>query len=327
VTKVKTPLVLAVDLGGTNIRVALISDKVAVLDRASRDTLADEGPRAVVGRIFAAIDHILDKNNMTPGAISIAAPGAIDIRNGIVTASPNLPGWHNIALRDMVAEKCGVPAYLIHDANAAALGEQQLGAGKGARNLIYLTVSTGIGGGIIIDGRLYSGASGSAGELGHMTIDINGPRCSCGNTGCLEVLASGKAVAREAIRRIAGGERSALTDMVAGNLKDITAEKVWLAAQGGDSLADEVISQAAAYLGVGLVNIVNIFNPEVIVIGGGMSRMGDRLLEPARQMVKERAFALPAQAVRIVTAELGDDAGLLGAAIFALSQRNTRRTR
>ncbi len=181
-------------------------------------------------------------------------------------------------------------------------------------------MSTGIGGGIIINDKLYLGPCGSAGEIGHMTIDVNGPRCNCGNIGCLERLASGTAVAQEAIRRVSRGERSSLTEIVEGKIENITAEKVGVAAQGGDSLALDIISKAAVYLGVGMVNLVNIFNPEMIIVGGGMAKMGDLLLAPARQVVLERAYQLPAQAVRIVPAQLGDDAGVLGAAIFAFQQ-------
>jgi len=181
-------------------------------------------------------------------------------------------------------------------------------------------VSTGIGGGIIIDGRLYFGSSGGAGEIGHTTVDVNGPRCNCGNIGCLEMLASGTAVAKEVIKRIRQGERSSLTEIVGGKIENITAEEVSMAAQDGDCLASEVILKAATYLGVGIANLVNIFNPEMIIIGGGMAKMGDLLLNPARQVVRERAFQLSAQAVRIVPAQLGDDAGVLGAAVFAFQQ-------
>ena len=286
-------------------------------------TLADEGPQSVINRILSAIDHLLSLRNIESsklGSISIAAAGAIDFDRGVITSSPNLPGWHDIPLRDIVREKHGVNTFLINDANAAALGEYHFGAGKGVNNLIYLTVSTGIGGGIIINGRLYTGLCGSAGEIGHMTIDVNGPKCNCGNIGCLETLASGTAVAKEAIRRISQGEKSSLAEIVEGEIENITAEEVSLAAQGGDSLASEVILKAANYLGVGMVNLVNIFNPEMIIAGGGMAKMGDPLLNPARQVVRERAFSLSAQAVRIVPAQLGDDAGVLGAAIFALQQ-------
>ncbi|GAJ07289.1 unnamed protein product, partial [marine sediment metagenome] len=243
--------------------------------------------------ILSAIDHLLNQRNINLPqlyGISIAAAGAIDFDKGLVTSSPHLPGWHDVPLRDIVKEKYKVNTFLINDASAAALGEHHFGIGQGVNNLILLTVGTGIGGGIIINGRLYSGASGSAGEIGHITIDVNGPRCSCGNTGCLEALVSGTAVAKEAIKRIGQGERSSLTEIVGGKIENITAEEVLTAARAGDSLASEVILKAATYLGVGLVNLVNIFNPEMIIIGGGMAKMGELLLNPARQVVRERAF-------------------------------------
>jgi len=315
--------VLAIDLGGTKIFTAIISSKGQIMAKERCLTLADEGPEMVINRILSAIDRLLSQRNINLSqldGISIAAAGAIDSEKGLITSSPNLPGWHDIPLRDIVKEKYKVDTFLINDANAATLGEHHFGAGQGVNNLILLTLGTGIGGGIIINGRLYSGTSGSAGEIGHTTIDVNGPRCDCGNTGCLEALASGTAVAKEAIRRIRQGERSSLTEIVGGKIENITAEKVSIAAQGGDSLASEVILKAATYLGVGMVNLVNIFNPEMIIIGGGMAKMGDLLLNPAKQVVRERAYQLPAQAVQIVPAQLGNDAGVLGAAVFAFQQ-------
>ncbi len=315
--------VLAIDLGGTKIFAAIISNKGQVIAREYCLTLADEGPEAVIDRILSTIDRLLNQRSINLsqlGSISIAAAGAIDFDKGLVTSSPHLPGWHDVPLRDIVKEKYRVNTFLINDASAAALGEHYFGAGQGVNNLILLTVGTGIGGGIIINGRLYSGASGSAGDIGHMVIDVNGPRCSCGNIGCLEALVSGTAIAKEAIRRIRRGERSSITEIVGGKVANITAEEVSIAARAGDSLASEVILKAATYLGVGIVNLVNIFNPEMIIVGGGMAKMGDLLLNPARQVVKERAFQLPAQAVQIVPAQLGDDAGVLGAAVFAFQQ-------
>jgi glucokinase len=315
--------VLAIDLGGTKIIAAIVSDKGQIMAREYYLTLAEEGPQPVIDRILSAIDHLLDSKNLDLSelhSISLAAAGAIDLDNGLITLSPNLPGWYNIPLRDIVKDKYKVNTFLINDASAAALGEHHFGVGKGVNNLILLTLGTGIGGGIIINGELYSGPCGSAGEIGHTTIDVNGPRCSCGNVGCLEILVSGTAVAQEAIRRISQGERSSLAEIVDGKLESITAEAVGVAAKNGDSLALEVISRAATYLGVGIVNLVNIFNPEMIIIGGGMAQMGDLLLDTARQVVTERAFPLSAQAVRIVTAQLGDNAGVLGAAIFARQQ-------
>ncbi len=315
--------VLAVDLGGTKILTAIISDNGEMLAREYLLTRADKGPESVTDRLLSAIEHILSQGNIGSsgvGSISIASAGAIDVEKGVITLSPNLPAWRDIPLRDIVKEKLGIDTFVLNDASAAALGEHRFGAGKGVNNLVFVTVSTGIGGGIIIDGRLYSGTSGCAGEIGHMTVDVNGPRCNCGNVGCWETLASGGAIAREAKRRISQGEQSSLTEMVKGGTENITAEKVSLAARAGDTLALDVITRAAGYFGVGIVNLVNIFNPEMVIVGGGVAKMGDILLEPARQMVRERAYQLASDAVRIVPARLGDDSGVFGAAVFAFEQ-------
>jgi len=314
----ESPL-LAIDLGGTKIVAALVSSKGEIMAREYTPTLAEEGTEAVIGRILSTIDSLISKANMSRSFFSnvaIAAAGAIDSEKGIVTASPNLPGWHDVPLKEIVEKATGLETFLINDASAAALGEHYFGVGRGVNNLIYITMSTGIGGGIIIDGKLYSGVSGSAGEIGHTTIDINGPRCNCGNIGCLEVLASGKAVAREAQRCIARGTKTMIIELAEGEPHNITAQTVAAGAQKGDALASAIISKAANYLGIGMVNLVNTFNPEMIIVGGGMAQMGDMLLEPARKVVAERAFQLPAQRVRIVPSQLGDNAAVLGAIAF-----------
>ena len=315
--------VLAIDIGGTKIIAALVSNSGRIIAEERFPTLAAEGPQSVIERLLSSVDYILSLKSMDSSqldSISIAAAGAIDSKRGLITSSPNLPGWHDIPLRDMVREKYRVNTFLLNDASAAALGEHRFGVGRGVNNLILLTVGTGIGGGIIINGQLYEGSSGSAGEMGHMTIDVNGPSCTCGNIGCLEMLASGTAIAREARRRIAQGEKTSLLEIVSGKVEDITAEKIGIAAQDGDSLALDVIAEAGTYLGVGMLNLVNIFNPEIIVVGGSVAKLGDLLLEPARQVVRERAFKLSSEAVRIVTAQLGDEVGLLGAAAFAMER-------
>jgi glucokinase len=319
--------VLAVDIGGTKIITALISNNGRILAQDRCPTLADEGAPAVIDRLFSAMDGLMSQSNTEPsqlGGISIAAAGAIDSGRGLITVSPNLPGWRDVPLGEMVREKYRVDAFLVNDASAAALGEHRFGAGRGVSNLILLTLGTGIGGGIVINGEMYDGACGSAGEIGHMVIDTDGPECGCGNRGCLEALASGTAVAREAISRISKGEESSLVDMVAGEIGSITAEEVSTAARNGDSLALAVLSQAAHYLGVGMVNLVNIFNPEMIILGGGMAQLGSLFIGPAKKVVAERAFPISAQAVRIVTAQLGNEAGVYGAAAFALDQRIRR---
>jgi glucokinase len=315
--------VLAIDLGGTKILAALISN-CRVSCRDYSPTKADGGPQAVIEHMCEAIDRVMAQANLDVTrlhSISVASAGAINSKNGVVTLSPNLPGWRDIPLAEKLRERYATRVFLTNDANAAALAEHRYGAGRGTKHMIYLTVSTGIGGGIIINNRIYEGASGAAGEIGHMTIDVNGPKCNCGNTGCLEMLASGTALAREAVRRIQRGEKSLLTDMVNGEIQNITAREVGEAAEKGDAVASAAINQIAGYLGIGLVNLVNIFNPEVIVIGGGVAKLGERLLEPARKIVQERAFPLQASAVKIVPARLGDDSGIIGAAVFARKQR------
>jgi len=321
--------VLTADIGGSKILTAIFTGNGEIQSKYISQTGADEGVEAVIERIGRAIDRHLEDSNLEPSnlyGISIACAGGVDPERGVVvTPSPNLPGWHDVPLRDVIEARFGVTTTVLNDASAAALGEHRYGVGKGVNNLVFISLGTGIGGGIIVDGHLYQGASGAAGELGHMTIDANGPTCGCGNIGCLEMYVSGRAIAGDAINRVAGGEKSSLTEMVDGQIEDITAELVAVAAKGGDSLALEVLARASRYLGVGLVNIVNIFNPEMIIIGGGIADIGGLLLEPAREMVKKRAFGISARALNIVTAGLGNEAGIYGAASYAREQK-IRRT-
>jgi glucokinase len=324
----KTQPVISIDIGGTKIMTALFNADGKMRAKDIRPTLADEGVDAVIERFCAAIKEMAEKNKISlreVGAIGIACAGGIDTGKGVVvTPSPHLPGWTGLPLAKIVKEKTGVATYIVNDASAAALGEQRYGVGRGTNNLVLLTLGTGIGGGIIIDGKLYLGARGGAGELGHITVEAHGLQCGCGNTGCLEMYASGTAVARDAIERIRRGDKSSLIDIAGGNIDKITAEMVSKAAQNGDKLAQDVIAQAAYYLGVGLVNIVNIFNPEMVVIGGGMAAIGEMLIAPGRKMVAERAFSINAQSVRIVTSRLGNEAGVYGAAAFAFETRRTK---
>jgi glucokinase len=320
--------VVAVDIGGTKIMTAIFSADGKMQAKDVRPTLAGEGLNPVIGRLSSAIESLLFSNNLKPsqlGAIGIACAGGIDTGRGVVvTPSPHLSGWANLPLADIIKKKFGLDTYLVNDASAAALGEQRFGVGKGVKNLVLLTLGTGIGGGIIADGKLYLGACGGAGEIGHMTVEAHGPECGCGNIGCLEILASGTAIAGDAIGRIGKGEKSSLVAMVEGEINKITAEIVGRAARSGDKLAQDVIARAAFYLGVGMVNIVNIFNPEMVVIGGGMAELGEMIIAPGRKMVAAQAFSISAQAVRIVFARLGNEAGVYGAAAFALEMRRTK---
>ena len=316
-------LILGIDLGGTKILTAVANAQGMMLSRDHSITPAKEGQQAVVKSILESISRALDQAHIAAAdlaAIGLGAPGLSNPETGILYTSPNLPGWKDVPLCDIVEKELGRKVFLINDANAAAVGELYFGAGRGTRNFIYITISTGIGGGIIVDGKIYTGSTGTAGELGHMVIDDEGPRCNCGNRGCWEVLASGTALAREARHRIKDGAATSILKYAHGDIEKINAEAIHEAAQAGDKLANELIAQTAYYFGVGLANLINIFNPEVIVIGGGLSNIGDMLLKPAFDEAGRRAFRQSYQAVRFARAELGRNSGVLGAAALALEQ-------
>lgn len=316
-------LFLGIDLGGTKIAAGVVDERGRILAREYCETEASRGPEAVFQRLFQITGQLLGTEEIDRSAIcaiGVAAPGPIDSRSGVVTAPPNLPGWDNVPLANLIHAEFGLPAYLENDANSAALGEHRFGSGQGCRHMVYVTASTGIGGGFILDGKLYTGATGGAAEVGHMTIVPYGPLCGCGNRGCLEALSSGTAIAREARRHMERGVSTLIAELADGDPERVTAKLVAEAAERGDPEANRILTQAMNYLGVGMANLVNLLNPELLVIGGGLSKMGDRLFEPVRQAIDLRAFASAAEAVEIRRAQLGDDVGLLGAAAVAISR-------
>jgi len=304
----------AADLGGSKILSVVAQGDGRRLGEDRRPTSAEDGPEAVLERIVGSLEEALAKAGLQQGdlaAVGICSPGPCDIDAGVLSSAPNLPGWRDVPICRYLGERLGVPARLENDANAAALGEHVYGAGRGRRQLLYMTVSTGIGGGLIIDGRLYRGATGVAGELGHMTIEPDGPLCGCGNRGCLEALASGTAIAARGEELVAQGG-SALLARLAQEEGELTAETVSRAADQGDIACQGIIRRAGYYLGVGLASYVNIFNPEVIIIGGGLAKAGELLLGPARAEMAARAMPEALKAVQLKPAELGDYAGVMG---------------
>lgn len=345
----KLPLVIGIDLGGTQIRAAILRG-TRMVARASRLTGENPTPERVLPRIYTTLQEALEKAEASLdeiAGIGVSAPGPLDNRTGTLYAPPNLPAWNGTPLRDILREKYKRPVFVENDANAAALGEYLFGAGRGSRDMVYLTVSTGIGGGVIVDGRILEGVNGTAAELGHITIDWHGERCSCGSVGCLEALASGTAIARKANEAIAQGQgaellafahemlahpttipdRGALpmqdlstqpldsvdvTDLKPEELK-VTAQTVARAAEAGIPLARAIITQAAEALGVGLVSILHIFSPEIVILGGGVMQMGSMLMEPALKIVQERTMRANLVGAQIVPAQLGANAGLIGA--------------
>jgi glucokinase len=311
------PLVVAVDLGGTQIRTAVLRGKT-LYSRVGLLTGKNPTPERIIPRVYAAVQEAIDKadrGNEPIAGIGIAAPGPLDYKTGVIYTPPNLPAWRGVPLGDMMMQRFGLPVFVENDAHAAGLGEYLFGAGRGCGDMVYLTISTGIGGGIISNGRIMEGASGTAGELGHMTVDWRGERCSCGNIGCLEAIASGTAIARQANEALAAGRADDLLVFLKSQQPEaeITARVVAAAAAAGIISAQVIIMRAAEALGVGLVNIIHSLNPEVIVLGGGVTQMGDLLLEPALRLVRERTMSVPRTAARITLAELGVNTGLIGA--------------
>jgi glucokinase len=315
--------VLGIDLGGTNIVAGCVrEDGHALTGFRTEPTRAEEGPDAVVDRILALGRQAMNEiRTAEPSAeilgVGIGAPGPLDRHRGLVLLTPNL-GWVDMPLRDRVGGPLGLDAALDNDANCAVLGEWWRGAAQGTRHAIGFTLGTGVGGGIILDGRLYHGASDVAGEIGHITIEANGRRCACGNDGCLEAYASGTAIARRAIEALQAGAESSLTALDPAH---ITAQTVYQAASEGDPLARDVVRDTARYLGAGVATVVNIFNPEVVVICGGVTLAGEGLFGPLRQEVARRAFKPAVAVCRIVAGELIHSAGVYGAARAFLEQR------
>jgi len=317
--------VLGIDIGGTNLVVGSVAeDGTRIVATASEPTQAEAGAKDVLERLVGLAERaIAATRKEIPGAeilgVGVGAPGPLDTKRGIVLLSPNL-GWVNLPLRQIIHDRLGLPATLDNDANCAVLGEWWVGAARGARNAIGITIGTGIGGGLILDGKLYHGASDVAGEIGHTTIDTEGRRCKCGNYGCLEAYASGPNIALRAVEEIAAGAVSRLPSLVGGDLSKVTAQTVYQAAQDGDDLALEVVNDTARFLGVGIGNLLNVFNPEAVVVCGGVTLAGDHLFVPLRREVARRAFKPAVTACRIVPGELAGTAGVYGAAKAFLDQ-------
>ncbi|MER9409490.1 ROK family protein [Mesorhizobium sp. M0589] len=309
-------IALAFDLGGTALRGALVESDGNIVAHASAPTLAGAGSEAVIGQIVALAGTLLREHPQAKVAgIGVGAPGPLDPKAGIVIAPPTLAGWHDVPLIDILGQHFGLPVRLENDANAAALGEWRFGAGRGSGSLVFVTVSTGIGGGVVADGHIYHGRRGLAAEIGHMTITGEGDRCFCGAIGCFEAVASGTALGRRATRLTAPGDGSLLRRL--SNDGDVSARHVVEAAKAGDANALDLIEAEAQWLGIGFTNVLHLYSPDLIVMGGGLSNGFDLLAPSIRAVIQQRA--MPAyRDVPIVQAELGDRAGLIGAASLIL---------
>ncbi len=311
--------ILAIDIGGTKTAVGVFEKGCIKSSIRIQACSFSSPPDYLNGIIDAGKKAIAESNVKSIVGIGIGCGGPLDRKTGKILVVPNLPGWDNLPLVSIFSDTFNAPAYLDNDQTVACLGELVYGAGKGFKNFVYLGVSTGIGGGIVIDGKVYRGSNDNAGEFGHHKILENGPQCPCGDKGCLEALASGTSIARmarEFISKLPLAERP----IWAQNSASITSEMVAKKAAEGDKLASVIWRESMRYLGIGVSNIISIFNPELVILGGGVTKAGELLFEPVRSTVSQRTLPALLQNVQIVASALGDNAGLIGAAALVLEQ-------
>lgn len=311
---------IGIDVGGTNVKIALVDDNGKIIYSNSVPTYAKMGYEYTVNNIKQAIKDLMKETNTTPSdieGIGFDFPGQVDCKTGVVKLAPNIPGWVNVPIAQMIEDEFHIPTRIDNDVRCAALGELKFGAGRGCENFICITVGTGIGSGIVINGKVVRGATNAAGELGHIKLQMNGgPICGCGDTGCLEAFASGPAIVAMAQEYIKGGKSTKFREMAAVEGGEITPYMVAKAAEEGDPVAKRIFEIVGKYIGIGLTSVINLLNPERVIIGGGVAESGELLLGPIRKTIKERAMVVAGNAVEIVPAQLGNSAGVIGASML-----------
>lgn len=308
--------VVGVDLGGTKIYTALVDLEGNIIKEKTVETLAQEGEKAVLGRLIETISYVIDGTDKSLiKSIGIGSPGPLDVKNGIIIESANLP-FKNFEIVKNIRETYDLPTYLDNDANVATLGEFMFGAGKGTENMVFITASTGIGGGAVLNGKLFRGATGNALEIGHMTVSTEGPRCGCGNLGCAEALGSGTAIGKRAKEAVLSNVTTSLK-----NYDNVTSKEVFKEAANGDRVAKNILKTSLTYLGIAVANTITNFDPEKVVIGGGVVNGGDIVIDTIRNVVEERCMAAFVENCAIEKAVLGGKAGVLGAAALAITEK------
>jgi glucokinase len=313
---------IGIDLGGTNLRAAIAdTDTGQIFHQRKCPTLAAEGQEAVIGRIIQLIRELRQESQIPDGAvkgIGIGVPGTPDIDKGIIQFLPNLPGkWPNVPLAAIIEEQVQLPVALINDVRAITLGEWTFGAGRGADTVACLAIGTGIGGGVIVNGQFHLGIGGTAGEFGHHVVEADGFPCGCGGKGCLELYASGPAIAAMGVKEVMHGHTTRIGELVNQDLNRIDAGVVVQAAREGDPIAMAILQRAGMYLGIAVGNILGVISPQRVIFGGGVSVAGEVLLAPIVQTIRERVHVVPLDKVQFVLAELGINGGLVGAALWA----------
>ena len=320
---------IGVDLGGTNLRGAIVdTDSGRIFHQRKCPTLAAEGQEAVIARIVQLIKELTQASGESNGvikAVGMGVPGTPDIDTGVIQFLPNLPGkWLNVPLQAIVEERIGLPVALINDVRAITLGEWMFGAGRGADTLVCLAIGTGIGGGVVVNGQFHLGIGGTAGEFGHHVVEADGLPCGCGGKGCLELYASGPAIAAMGVKEVMHGHTTRIGELVNYDLNQINVEVIVQAAREGDPIAQGILQRVGMYLGIAVGNILGVISPQRVIFGGGVSSAGDLLLKPIVRTVNERVHVIPIRKVEFVLAELGIHGGLLGAALWARRKSEDR---
>lgn len=309
---------IGIDVGGTNVKIALVDGEGKIIYSNTVPTYANMGYEYTVNNIKQAIRDLMKETNTKSEdikGIGFDFPGQVDYKTGVVKLAPNIPGWVNVPIAKMIEEEFNIPTRIDNDVRCAALGELKFGAGRGCQNFVCITVGTGIGSGLVINGQLVRGAANAAGEIGHIKLQMkDGPICGCGDTGCLEAFASGPAVVALAHEYLKGGKSAKFRELAGDG--EITPYIVAKAAEAGDPVAKRIYQIVGEYVGMGLVSVINLLNPEKVIIGGGVAESGDLLLEPIRKTIKERAMVVAGNSVQIVRAELGNSAGVIGASML-----------
>lgn len=314
-------LFVGVDLGGTKILAGVFTPQLKLVATAKTSTKADRGPKTVIERIARTVRDAVDEADLDLKlikAVGIGAPGSIDSVEGRVIFSPNMPGWEDIALKKELEKELDLPVSVENDCNVCTLGVHVAELAGKPRHLVGIFLGTGIGGGLILDGRLYSGFNRTAGEIGHMILEVGGPKCGCGNRGCFEALASRSAIFRRIQNAVKDGQKTVLTDLLGDNLDDLRSGDLRKALKKGDKLVEKVIEEAAEYTGIAVGNIINLINPEYIVLGGGViDALEDEMMAIVVETARDCAMEGTAKGVEIVASKLGDHAGITGAAVLA----------
>ena len=309
-----------IDIGGTNIKFGLFDETGEILFKERRPTMAEKGPIPLMHLVTNIAERLLyfaAEEEYKVDYVGVGSPGAVDHKTGkVVGPCPNIKGWQGTEIGANMVDRLNIPVFVDNDVNSMALAEVRFGAAKGSKSVVCVTVGTGVGGAVIVDGRVVHGASSTAGELGHMTIDLDGPKCACGNNGCIEAYCSSQAMTGRIKAKLSKGLSPIFSDVLEGSLDGLTIKKIFAAARKGDDIAAEVINETATYLGVGLAGIINLLNPEIVVIGGGITDGGAGFVETVAKEIRKRAFSSAVEKLTVSKAALGNDAGFMGAGLL-----------